>query len=74
MSQRLSKQKFLDQLTAQQAFLFRKGLGMSPELFWRAASGNEIVQLPEKMRYISEITLCQIPTKKQQLELFDSDN
>ena len=59
---------FLDQLTAQQAFIIRRGLQMSPELFWRSVRG-EFVELPEKMRHVSEVLLCQLPTKKQQLLL-----
>jgi hypothetical protein len=65
-SQKLSA--FLEQLTAEQAFLIRKGLQMSPDQFWRAVRG-EFIELPEKMRHVSEVLLCQLPRKKKQLML-----
>ena len=61
--------EFVDGLTKEQAYLLRKGLGISPETFWRMAKGREFAELPEKATHISDVTLCQLPKKKTQLML-----
>ena len=61
--------EFVDELTAEQAYLLRKGLGLTPTEFWRASKGEEFYELPDAVPYISEVTLCQVPRKKRQLSL-----
>ena len=65
----LNQSAFLEQLTAEQAFLIRKGLQISPDRFWRVVRGHEWIALPKKMRYVSDVLLCQLPKKKRQLRL-----
>ena len=69
MAQRSTHGDCVDQLSAEQAFLLRKGLGLSPSDFWRVARGREFRPLPEKMKFVSDVTLCQLPRKQKQLML-----
>ena len=61
--------EFVDALTMEQAFLIRKGLGISPDTFWRAAKGTDFVELPDKATYISDVLICQLPKKARQIQL-----
>ena len=68
-ARRMKQSAFVDQLTAEQAFLIRRGLRLSPDKFWRVVRGQELIELPETMRHVSDVLLCQVPKKKRQLLL-----
>ena len=73
LAKRCTQSSFVDELTAQQAFIIRKGLKMGPDQFWRLATGSAFMELPDAMAHVSDVLLCQIPSKKRQLDLFSDE-
>ena len=65
MAKGFTRAAFLEQLTAQQAYVIRSILQMDPVNFWRAAKGR-FQELPEQPGRLDATELAAIPNKPEQ--------
>jgi hypothetical protein len=69
MAKGFTQTVFLEQLTAQQAYVIRQLLHMQPVEFWRASKGKSLIELPDDPGQLDRQVLAGMKEKPKQLLL-----
>ena len=69
MAKGFTQTLFLEQLTAQQAYVIRQLLHMQPVEFWRASKGKSLIELPDDPGQLDRQVLAGMKEKPKQLLL-----